>query len=207
MKDVLAVVQELLPELAAYAQTTDQVDLAGFAAWLHRRTAPAAPTTPESFPHQEPAFLNRLSPLMQLGPLVARLQHFGQVRAQQLLADLEPITNQRDFVVLATIAHNETPTKSEIAGISLLELSMITEITRRLTQAHLVEEVPDPQDRRTRRLQITPAGRQLLQEAFKRMAQLGPYVYEPLTPEEQVELRRLLSLVNTAHTVALRKPS
>lgn len=137
----MALVQELPPEVAAYAQTTDELDLAGFAAWLHRRTTAAAPAT---LPPQGPAFLNRLSLLTRLGPLVARLQHFAQLRAQQLLVDLEPISNQRVFMVLAAITTNDTRTKSEIAATSLLELSTITEITRRLTQADLVGKMADP---------------------------------------------------------------
>ena len=205
MNDALRLLQELIPELAAYSSATDTPQLADFAAWLHRRTMPTEPT--EELSPQEPAFLNRLSPMMQLGPLVARLHYFSQLRAQQLLADLEPIATLRDFIVLAAIANNKAPTKSEIAATSLLELSTITEITRRLTQAGLVNEVPDVQDRRTRRLEPTPTGRGMLKIATQRIDQLSPYLYEPLTPPERAELRRLLSIVNAAHTSTLqRKP-
>ncbi|MDJ0367482.1 MarR family transcriptional regulator [Hymenobacter sp. H14-R3] len=202
MNDAFALLQQLLPELATYAQTADNPQVADFAAWLHRRTAlPAAPAA--QLPPQEPAFLNHLSPLTQLGPLVARLQHFTHLRAQQLLADLVPITSLRDFIVLAAITNQAAPTKSEIAATSLLEMSTITEISRRLVQAGLVTEVTDPQDRRTRRLQVAPAGRRLFDKATARMEQLSPDLYEALTAGEQAELRRLLSLVNAAHTSAV----
>ena len=194
MLDSLALLQELLPELATYCQTAQAPQLNDFAAWLHRRTN--APTATAQLPPQEPAFLNRLSPFVQLGPLVARVQHFSQLRAQQLLAAVQPITSQRDFVVLAFIVNSRTPTKSEIANNSLLELSTITEVTRRLTQAGLVVEVADAQDRRTRRLQATPAGQALFSVATAQMQQLHPYIYEPLSVPEQTELHRLLSIVN-----------
>ncbi|QMW01440.1 MarR family winged helix-turn-helix transcriptional regulator [Spirosoma foliorum] len=202
MHQLIALLQELLPQLEAYVQATDKPQLNSFAAWLHRRTDSRELPADEHLTH-EPAYFRRLSPLTQLVPLANRIHYFTQLRAQQLLADLEPIRTQRDYVVLAIIVNNETPTKSDIAAISLLEMSTITEITRRLTQANLVDEAPDALDRRTRRLKATSQGEQLYKTASGRMEQLAPDVYEPLSVPERAELRRLLTIVNNAHTADL----
>ena len=207
MNTLVSLLQELLPELESYLNTTDDSRLDQFAAWLHRRTEPSE-VSAEDQPLQEPDYFKRLAPLAQLPPLINRINYFIQLRAQQLLADLDPVRTQRDFVVLASIVNNQAPTKSDIAAVSLLELSTITEITRRLTQAKLVEEVPDALDRRTRRLKATPKGEQLFKKATERMEQVAPAIYEPLTVAEQTEFRRLLRMVNASQTAAfLRKSS
>lgn len=199
MVDSLALLQDLLPELAAYQQAAPaSATVADFAAWLHQRTAPAAP--PAQLPPHEPAYLNRLDPLMQLGPLVNRIQYFAHHHAQQLLDGLAPIGSLRDFIVLAAITNNQSPTKSEVAAMCLLELSTITEITRRLAKATLISEVLDAHDGRIRRLAPTAAGKVLLQQATARIEELHPYIYASLSASEQDELRRLLSKVNARLT-------
>ncbi len=201
MKTILPVLQQLISELDRYAQTTPEIDLAGFAAWLHQRHRPAVGLAGEPVvpPHREPQYLNTLPPLMQLVPLVMRLNYFTHAAAEQLLADL-PLAGIREFSVLSSIFGGQTPTKSEVAANAQLELSTITEVTRRLMQLGLVTEVPDPKDRRARRLKITPAGQAVFTQGKARVAQLSQYLYDPLTAAEQAELHRLLSVLNTVHS-------
>lgn len=201
MKTTLPVLQQLISELDRYAQTTPEIDLAGFAAWLHQRHRPAVSLAGAAAvpPHRVPQYLNTLPPLMQLVPLVVRLNYFTHAAAEQLLADL-PLAGIREFSVLSSVSGGQTPTKSEIAANAQLELSTITEVTRRLVQLGLVTEVPDPKDRRARRLKITPAGQAVHTQGKARVALLSEYLYDPLTAAEQAELHRLLSVLNTVHS-------
>lgn len=198
MKIKLGIVQALLTELATYGATATEVTLPGFVAWLHQRLSPP-PELPAPASPQVPAFLTRLPPVAQLGPLVYRVQYFSVTYAQRLLADL-PLGDFREYIVLINFHGTGAPTRTEIATNSLLELSTITKVTHRMVRAGLLAEVPDPTDRRARRLQLTAAGEQVLVEARQRLLQLAPHIYEPLTPAERLELWRLLSLVNAHHT-------
>jgi DNA-binding MarR family transcriptional regulator len=150
-------------------------------------------------PHREPQYLNTLPASLQLVPLVVRLDYFTHVGAQQLFTGL-PIAGIREFSVLALVTNHHTPTKSEIAANAQLELSTVTEVTRRLVQDGLVVEVADPKDRRARRLQITPAGQAVFTQGKIRLEQLSQHLYAPLTATEQAELHRLLSILNTVHS-------
>ncbi|OGX82092.1 MarR family winged helix-turn-helix transcriptional regulator [Hymenobacter coccineus] len=201
MKNILPVLQQLISELERYAQATSEIDLAEFAAWLHQRHRPVGDLAGEAVVplHREPQYLNTLPPLMQLVPLVTRLNYFTHAAAEQLLAGL-PIAGIREFSVLSSILGGQTPTKSEIAANAQLELSTVTEVTRRLVQTGLVTEVPDPKDRRARRLKITPAGQAVHTQGKALVAQLSQYLYDPLTAAEQTELHRLLSVLNTVHS-------
>lgn len=199
MKNPLPILQELISELGRYAQTTPDLDLPAFAAWLHRRHEPPVPAAAVTPPHREPQYLNTLPPLLQLVPLVVRLDYFTHAAAQRLLVDL-PIAGIREFSVLSLVSNGQTPTKSEIAANTQLELSTVTEVTRRLVQTGLVIEIADPRDRRARRLQITPAGQAVYTQGRIRVEQLSQYLYDPLTAPEQVELHRLLSLLNAVHS-------
>ena len=200
MKNPFPLLQELISELERYGQTTSDLDLPAFAAWLHRRHEPPARAATLTPSHRVPQYLNTLPPLVQLVPLVVRLDHFTHAAAQQLLGDL-PIAGMREFSVLALVSGGQTPTKSEIAANTQLELSTVTEVTRRLVQTGLVVEIADPKDRRARRLQITPAGQAVYAQGRNRVEQLSQYLYNPLTATEQGELHRLLSILNAVHSV------
>jgi DNA-binding MarR family transcriptional regulator len=127
--------------------------------------------------------------------------YFIHAAAQQQFAGL-PIAGIREFSVLALTSNDQTPTKSEIAADAQLELSTVTEVTRRLVQAGLVREVADPKDRRARRLQITPAGQAVYAQSRARLEEVSQHLYDPLAAPEQTELHRLLSILNTVHSAA-----
>lgn len=166
MADMLPVLKALIPELERYAQTTTEVELAGFSAWLNRRHAPRSAASTPAPVQQEPPYLNALSPRLQLLPLVVRLNYFTHSAIERLFADL-PVPGLREFSVLGVASNREAPTKSEIAATALIEFSTVTEVTRRLIKAGLLLEVADPKDRRARRLKITAAGQDVYQEATK----------------------------------------
>ncbi len=205
MADTLHLLKALIPELERFAQTTTAAELPDFVAWLHQRHAPR-PAAPDHAPVlQEPPYLNALSPRLQLLPLVVRLNYFTHAAIERLFADL-PVPALREFSVLGVAANNGAPTKSEIAATALLEFSTVTEVTRRLVKAGLLLEVTDPQDRRARRLPITETGQRVYQEARERLEQLTKQLYDPLTQADQLELRRLLSILNAVHSKHLITP-
>ncbi|UYZ61780.1 MarR family winged helix-turn-helix transcriptional regulator [Hymenobacter weizhouensis] len=188
----------ILDHLADYEGSTPEPTAAGFGAWLHAHTAPPEPGAELPY-HAHPAYLNHMPPTHQLGPLLVRLSHFYHFHAQQALANL-PITSIREFGVMAAIGFQGTHTKSEVAALNLLELSTVTEVTRRLVQAGLLQETPDATDRRVRRLYLTPTGQAALEQATTRMEQLTTQLFSPLPPPDQLQLLRLLSPLNDIHT-------
>ena len=63
----------------------------------------------------------------------------------------------------------------------------------------LLEEFEDEQDKRSRRVRLRPAGRQLLGELFYKMTQLSQLVTADLDDQEKFELLSLLEHLNRFH--------
>ena len=62
----------------------------------------------------------------------------------------------------------------------------------RLHGRGLVSRVEDAADRRVRIVDLTPAGREMIGPIFRRRAALLEQVFEVLTPEERIQLERML---------------
>jgi DNA-binding MarR family transcriptional regulator/GNAT superfamily N-acetyltransferase len=82
-----------------------------------------------------------------------------------------------------------------------LDSGYLSRMTRSLRRDGLVETTPNPSDRRTKRLRLTPAGRAELRELDRISDQLAASVLEPLDHEQrarllhaQAEVRRLLAI-------------
>lgn len=80
---------------------------------------------------------------------------------------------------------------SDLADRLLCDASNVTGIIDRLEARGLVERHPDPDDRRVRRLVLTPAGRELWQAHHDRVYTDCPYV-DTLDGDDRRTLHRLL---------------
>ena len=84
-----------------------------------------------------------------------RARQFGMTRAQ--------------WAVLARLEHHEGLKQAELAEILDLQPITLTRLVDRLCTNGLIERRPDPNDRRAKRLYLTPAARPLMD----RLAELG----------------------------------
>ena len=200
-----ALLQQLIGQFAEYDRVTEHPSLTGFGIWLVAHTA-EAPLEAGAWERVEGRYYDELSPDLQPGALLGRLSHFAHRYAADVLAGL-PVSSIREFGVLAAVGYHGHPTKTEVAATNLMELSTVTEVTRRLTQANLLQELADASDRRTRRLKLTTEGQRVLQEATQRMRQLNQRMFGPLPATEQGQLLHLLRALNEVHTAQLFAPA
>lgn len=93
------------------------------------------------------------------------LMAVGRLMRQRVEGDqLEPGT----FWLLKSLAADGPMRVTELAGCSNLDTSTVSRHVTQLDRAGLVERTPDPGDGRAHRIGLTPAGRQILQDAFHR---------------------------------------
>ncbi len=74
--------------------------------------------------------------------------------------------------------------------------SNITQLVDRLEQEGLVQRLPDPDDRRSRRANITPEGRRRYEWGIKTQAQVEREMLRGLSAKEQEQLVSLLDKFN-----------
>lgn len=129
---------------------------------------------------------------------IERLARFADMYSKKALAGL-PVYNIDEIVYLMVLDDTGTPRKSDLINSNLSEFSTGVEIIRRLVKAGLVEEFPDADDRRTKRIRMTEAGRAVLMEAYPKMDVVAQIVANALTEEEKDLLIQILGRLEKRH--------
>ena len=183
-------------------------DLADFGQWLANRRAPAQTTDGLIGTEANPPDDSTGAPLDErLGRVIGRLYRFVEFYSKKVLGELE-LNNLGDFTYLGALHAAGNPRKSELIAANLSEFTSGIDIIKRLTQGGLAEEYTDPDDRRSKRLRITPRGTQVLLASYPLMSQVGSAVFFGL-PE--ADKRRLLAVLvpldqfHSAHFPALKE--
>jgi DNA-binding MarR family transcriptional regulator len=110
---------------------------------------------------------------------------------QEAGGDLSPSLS----AALATIDRHGPITPSELAARERIQRPTATRILARLDDTGLVARTPDPQDRRSSLVAITPAGRALMSELRTRKTAFLARRLERLGPEDRATLERAATLL------------
>ncbi len=97
-----------------------------------------------------------------------------------------------DFAVLELLLHKGPQPVNTIGKKVLLTSGSITTAVDRLEARDLVRRSADPSDRRARIVTLTPAGRRLIENAFRRHAADMQRAFAVLSTRERADLVRLL---------------
>lgn len=97
-----------------------------------------------------------------------------------------------DFAVLELLLHKGPQPVNVIGKRVLLTSGSITTAIDRLESRQLVRRAGDPEDRRSRIVALTPAGRRLIEKAFRKHATDMERALAILNATDRAELVRLL---------------
>ncbi len=147
---------------------------------------------------KQSADTSELSKDVRLGITIVRLARFAEMYTKKALAGL-PLYNTDEIVYLMILDAAGTPRKSDLINQNLSEFSTGVEIIRRLAKAGLVEEFPDTDDRRTKRIRITDAGRTVLHQAYPKMDVVAKIIAGSLAEAEKDLLLQILSRLEKRH--------
>lgn len=135
----------------------------------------------------------------QLASLIGRLERFAGMYTKKALAD-SPIDNVEDIIYLMVLNVMGSPRKSELIAENLSEFSTGVEVIRRLVNAGYVEEFPDPDDRRSKRVKITPQGKTILFQTYPNLERAAQIATSSLREDEIDLLLQMLSRLDLHHT-------
>jgi DNA-binding MarR family transcriptional regulator len=96
------------------------------------------------------------------------------------------------FAALAALAQGGSMSQAELGRLTGMDPATMSGVDARLKRRALVAHRPDPKDRRTRRIELTPAGAALLARAIARTQAIADKTLDPLSAAER---RRLLSIL------------
>lgn len=101
---------------------------------------------------------------------------------------------------LMRLAEEDGITQADLARRQRVEPASVCRMVDRLSRDGLVERTPDPADRRSTRIVLTPAGRRLAVRGGGIVAGIEERISDLLTPEEARQLAHLLDKVLTGLT-------
>lgn len=133
-----------------------------------------------------------------LGMLVGKLNKYSQVYFKKAFQTMD-LTHLEDVIYLRVLDGMGNPRKTDLIMQMVSEFPSGIDIIKRLIAAGFADEVPDEQDRRSKRLSITAAGRAFLAEAIPRLEHVSELAFSQLNIGEKGMLLNLLGRLDTFH--------
>ena len=104
--------------------------------------------------------------------IMGRISRMNAVYANTAFAGTG-IDQLEEFGILLTIQHEKNPKKTEVIYSMLLELSSGTDMLTRLKKKGFILEYPDEEDKRAKRLTLTPEGERALETGKTQMRKVA----------------------------------
>jgi len=135
---------------------------------------------------------------------ISRIGKFQEIYANKALegTGLQQI---EEFGILVAIYNLKDPIKSEAIFSNMLELSSGTNILIRLKGRRLISEYAHADDKRVKRLRLTPKGEKVLQEAKKRILSVVAMLTQGMTDDDKQLCLQLLKPVDLRFTPVIQK--
>ncbi|KVQ06483.1 MarR family transcriptional regulator [Burkholderia ubonensis] len=93
------------------------------------------------------------------------------------------------FSLLMSVNRPHPPAMKDVASLLAMDRTTLTAALKPLERRGLVVIEPDPDDKRSRLLSLTPAGHRLLAKAFPVWQQTHVEIEQPFSPDEVDRLR------------------
>lgn len=136
--------------------------------------------------------------------MLSRIGKFQEIYANKALAGTG-LNQIEEFGILIAIFNLKEPIKSEAIFNNMLELSSGVNILNRLKTRNLVTEYTDPDDRRVKRLRITPKGEKSLINAKQQILKVVGMLTQGLTDDDKHLCLEILNPIDSRFTLLIRK--
>lgn len=188
---------ELLPWLDAYEKTNAQrADPQHFAVWLARHASREEQVENTRAKREEIA--------VDISKYLVFMNRYVRAYGRRAL-DGTALSTPDDFAYLAVLLFQGPMTKIDLIHHNRHEKPTGMEIIKRLLELGLVEQKDDPNDRRSKRLSISEAGKNVYLKQEKDMQALANVAVGNLNQAEQLLLLQLLEKLENFHQVLQAK--
>lgn len=197
MKSKYQLAKKLIHELEEYELEVgeNEGNMESFSNWLSKRHGNHQR---ESWPESLGKPVGEYDPSSVLSILLTLLFRSAKHYMKKVLED-SPLSTIDEFAFLATLINGDSLTKSELINNNLLEFTSGIEIIKRLKKNGFIEEFPDPEDKRSKRVQISNVGKGIFFQLIGPMEQVSNIVAGDLTEEEKGIILPVLSRLHDFH--------
>ncbi len=135
--------------------------------------------------------------------LLFRLSKFIKIYTKELLSD-SGLSSIDEFSFLALIDQLKEPSKKEICNYNLTEITTGMDIIKRLEKKGFATEIIDKNDKRAKRLKITPLGQEVINKTYQNLRELKVDILGNLNDEERNLIIKFLKQLDYFHTNLLK---
>jgi MarR family transcriptional regulator, lower aerobic nicotinate degradation pathway regulator len=139
-------------------------------------------------PSTDPADSYRLE--HQVGYWLRRAYQRHMAIFAGIMSDLDLTSMQ--FAALVKLHELKAVSQTELGRLTGMDRATISGVVARLKRRNLVLYKPDPLDKRSRIIALTPAGETLLHDAMQRIGRVTEQTLEPIAPADRDSLRAIL---------------
>jgi len=139
-------------------------------------------------PSTDPADSYRLE--HQVGYWLRRAYQRHMAIFAGVMSDLDLTSMQ--FAALVKLHELKAVSQTELGRLTGMDRATISGVVARLKRRNLVLYKPDPLDKRSRIIALTPGGETLLGEAMQRIGRVTDQTLEPIGTAERESLRAIL---------------
>lgn len=107
-----------------------------------------------------------------------------------IMGDIDLTSMQ--FAALVKLRELKAVSQTELGRLTGMDRATVSGVVSRLKRRDLVLYRPDPLDRRSRIIALTPAGEALLADAMERIGRVTEQTLEPIGAAEREDLRAIL---------------
>jgi len=140
----------------------------------------------------------------QLMKLIGRIHKLHVFYASAAFEET-PINQLEEFGCLVTIKQRVNPKKSEVIYSNLMELSSGTDMLNRLRKKGLIKEFDDKEDKRSKRLSLTPAGEKTITTCIVRVLRLAKMMLTDMSEDDKRLCIQLLKQVEIKFSALMQK--
>ena len=110
------------------------------------------------------------------------------------------IKQVEEFGILLTVRQEQSPKKSEVIYANLFELSSGTDMLNRLIKRGLIKEYDDKEDKRSKRIELTPAGEKAIELCTARMRKVASMMTVDLSEDDKQLCIQLLKNIEVKYS-------
>lgn len=183
-------IQSLLEKAKDFRKSGGAPNLSDFSAWLNEEITHQEVSLPFLFPGESVESAS--------SKYIIYLYRYAKGYGKKLLKDT-PLSSIDDVPYLLMLLFSGPSTKMELIHANVHEKTTGMEILNRLLRLGLVEQQFNPDDKRSRKLSISPEGQKLTLQLMSGMDTLSAIVSGNLQTRERINLLKMLHKLNDFH--------
>lgn len=193
----LNLLRQLIDHVEEYEHIHENSDIKEFSLYLKDKVIMDEETS--STKYDKSKFRDFKSfPEVEFSTLITNLNRFAKHYMKKAFHDSK-INTLDEFGFLATLLREESLLKNELINRHLLEISSGSEIIKRLIKNGLIQEMPDENDKRAKRVSLTQIGKIEIFESFDEMHKVSEIIIGNLKPDEIRDALGVFNKLNYFH--------